>query len=589
MKTLLLAGNLTYASLLLHLAFVGYCQIVNPGCKVVGQINNWTREEVLDSLQSLVESPTFASSGQLRAFISYVVTKKLDGEEDSLKAYTIAVDALGKPESFDPQIDPSVRILAGKLRNALKVYYAAGDTDEPLKFDIPKGSYRPEFLANTKTVQDLPAENSDLPKSHSEYWWTIPTMIGLISIVVAVTLRILLIEDKSQDHEPHAPIVAIAVFENVSDKPGINSFNSTFRFDLVSELSRFSWLSTYVEKDNQESFHSDYILRGSITTQNHRVRVSYRLESTDTGIVQWAQVFDRKFTSESLFHIQQESVRAIATAIGNPGGILNQLEQDRYQQKVGGLNAYLCTLKLYDYWKTHSPKDHLVLRNCLEEAKITDSDYAEARAALAFVYLDEEMLGFNKRSGYDPFKRALTDANKAVSLDPFSTLAKRALYSANLVNGNIAEFIRIGKKAIELNPNDPELLADFGNKLAIGVGVWEEGIHYSKKALRLNPSAPPSYFLGLALRAITNKQYDEVISWTDRMSAKDWPLCNIARAIAFSQLKNLPATQTSFNAMNTKSVERLKNDIQGYRMHHVLEALLIKEIATAFNYVNNTQ
>lgn len=558
---------------------------------------NWAREEVLLSLQPVLESPPFAASQQMRAFLTYVVTQKLDGKEDRLKAYTIAIDALNKPESFDSLVDPTVRVLAGKLRKALDAYYADGQTSEPIRFQIPKGSYRPEFLSNLIPSPKFGTHQLDATPPRKKFlnkrWWPILSAISFVVILGAVAFRFLPIVQPVDDHPPHAPIVAVAEFKNVSDNHDFDGFKSSLRFDLVSELSRFSWLSTYAEKEggnapNIPSFHADYILRGSLTVAEERIRISYRLESAETGIVQWAQNFDRAFTSEGVLQIQKEAVRAIAIEVGSPGGILNQLEQNRYQQKVGGMNAYLCTLKLYDYWRTFAAADHLEIRNCLETAVKTDPNYAEAHAALSFIYLYEELLNSNRRTGYDPLKRALEVAIKAVKLDQFSTLSKRSLYTALLFNGNIPEFVRIGRAAIKLNPNDPELLSDFGTKMAIDAGLWKEGMRYSRKALQLNANPTSSYFITFALLAISEKKYAEALGWSDRMQMKSWPLYNIVRAIAQAQLKNLPETQKSLKALNITSVGSASKILRGYRMFKPLEILLIRELKAAFNYANGT-
>ena len=71
-------------------------------------------------LERILASAQFASSPNLSKFIAYVVEAKLNGDEASLKAYSIAVDALGRPETFDSQSDPSVRVLAGRVRSRMR-------------------------------------------------------------------------------------------------------------------------------------------------------------------------------------------------------------------------------------------------------------------------------------------------------------------------------------------------------------------------------------------------------------------------------------------------------------------------------------
>lgn len=569
---------------------------------MTGESFKWKTEEVLDCLRSVLDSQTFASSKHLRAFLNYVIVQKLEGEEDKLKAYTIAVDALGKPDSFDPQQDPTVRVVAGKLRTALNIYYGEEGAGAKIKFHIPKGTYRPEFLPNliepapTATVSPIvtPVDASEIPTAQSGLWWMIPSAVGALAIIVGMALKIMSVESFDENHTPHAPIIAVAEFDNISGDSALDEFKSGLRFDLISELSRFSWLSTYAwksdgnDKPSNGLIHADYILRGSLTSINNRIRISYRLESGDTGIVRWAQIFDRSVSSPDIFQMQTDTVQAIAIEIGSPGGILNQIEQNRYQRHAEDMNAYLCTLKLYDYWKTFAPKAHLEIRNCLENAIKINPNYGEAHGAVSYIYLYEALLGSNRRTGYDPLKRALQSATKAVKLDQFSTLSKQALYTANLFNGNIPEFVRIGQELVKLNPNNPGLLSDFGTKMAINAGMWDEGLIHLTNALQLNPNPDSTYFAGFALRALVLSEYEEILSWTDKMNSVEWPLYNMVRAIAQSQLKDLNATQASLANLNSKSAQAASRIVQSYHMHKTLESLFIQQLTLAYDYANST-
>lgn len=50
--------------------------------------------------------------------------------------------------SHDPQIDPSVRVNFGRLRQNIADYYENDGKFDPVKIEIPKGTYRPLFLPN---------------------------------------------------------------------------------------------------------------------------------------------------------------------------------------------------------------------------------------------------------------------------------------------------------------------------------------------------------------------------------------------------------------------------------------------------------
>ena len=78
------------------------------------------------------------------AFLSYVTHETLQGREARISAYSVAVDALNKPADFDPQMDPSVRVLAKRLRDSLAKYYEE-ESDYDVQVILTPGSYVPSF------------------------------------------------------------------------------------------------------------------------------------------------------------------------------------------------------------------------------------------------------------------------------------------------------------------------------------------------------------------------------------------------------------------------------------------------------------
>jgi hypothetical protein len=104
-----------------------------------------TRDEVHAALDRIVASDLLRQSPQLVAFLRFIVATTLRGESSRIKGYTIGIEALGRGESFDPQIDPIVRVEAGRLRRALKGYYAAADTTDDVVIELPRGRYVPSF------------------------------------------------------------------------------------------------------------------------------------------------------------------------------------------------------------------------------------------------------------------------------------------------------------------------------------------------------------------------------------------------------------------------------------------------------------
>jgi len=104
-----------------------------------------TSAEVREALAHVLGSETFRGAAQLSAFLSFIVNATLEGRARELKGYTIATEALGREETFDPQMDPIVRVEAMRLRKALASYYGSEGAGDAIVITVPRGGYVPSF------------------------------------------------------------------------------------------------------------------------------------------------------------------------------------------------------------------------------------------------------------------------------------------------------------------------------------------------------------------------------------------------------------------------------------------------------------
>lgn len=106
------------------------------------------RAEVDDVLSSGVFGRT-NNNGRL---LTFVCEKYFEGAIDEIKEYNIAVQALGRPESFDPQLDTIVRVTAHALRKRLEDYYRSAGAEHAVHICLPPGHYVPKFV-HTRDVE----------------------------------------------------------------------------------------------------------------------------------------------------------------------------------------------------------------------------------------------------------------------------------------------------------------------------------------------------------------------------------------------------------------------------------------------------
>jgi hypothetical protein len=96
-------------------------------------------------VERIFQSKTFRSSDVLRHLLAYLVDASLAGTADDLKEYTVAVDALGKPSSYDPRQESAVRMQVGRLRQKLAEYYRSEGVEDAVVVDLPKGGFKVVF------------------------------------------------------------------------------------------------------------------------------------------------------------------------------------------------------------------------------------------------------------------------------------------------------------------------------------------------------------------------------------------------------------------------------------------------------------
>jgi hypothetical protein len=108
--------------------------------------------------------PLTATPQQI-ALLKFVVKRTQAGKADSIKGYTVATEVFGRREDFDQSIDPIVSIQASRLRLAIERYYETAGKNDPLRIDIPKGTYVPVFKKQPHTQMietSIDIEDSDI-------------------------------------------------------------------------------------------------------------------------------------------------------------------------------------------------------------------------------------------------------------------------------------------------------------------------------------------------------------------------------------------------------------------------------------------
>jgi tetratricopeptide (TPR) repeat protein len=140
--------------------------------------------EVNAALGRILATPAFVRSPRLARFLRFAVEQRLSGRTDAPKEIEVGVQVFARGADFDPRVDPVVRVQARLLRFKLHEYYETVGKTDPIRIDLPKGSYLPAF---SSAVIAAPLPRRPPPPSSKIGWIVGAALLTAALITVAVS------------------------------------------------------------------------------------------------------------------------------------------------------------------------------------------------------------------------------------------------------------------------------------------------------------------------------------------------------------------------------------------------------------------
>lgn len=164
------------------------------------------REQFSRQIERLVNSHTLHGSDSLCRLLRYLAEHALSHPGVPLKEYQIATEVFGRPADFDPQVDSTIRVQAGRLRLKLAEYYANEGLEDHIVVELPKGTYVLAFHARPSTgekprpelVPPVTAGNTASQTTTRRWNLTVPILTVLLCAAVAFIVALLATRDTAQ-------------------------------------------------------------------------------------------------------------------------------------------------------------------------------------------------------------------------------------------------------------------------------------------------------------------------------------------------------------------------------------------------------
>lgn len=483
-------------------------------------------ERVRAALEELLGWQGIARSPQLAELLRYVVEKTLNGEGAGIKAYSIAVDVFGRPQDFDPQSDPIVRVQARRLRTLLEQFYDSGIGVNEVQIHLPLGRYVPEFRLLVRSSQrpatptdattDAPAAN---PTRRSRF--LVNAIFGLAFTLVGVGLAVVIVrwvlppgDSRIVSIVPEQPRVSIGTFDNLTGEPVLDDDVAQVGPRLADALGRFENLTVGAD---------GLTVSGTVQEVNGRFVLRAMLVQPETNSTLWTTTIDAPtgFTDTAAL---TQAGQVLAAQMGNASGPLHVAGR-AWLKLQNGLpdepTSYVCDLQYMSWRDSRRLLDAEQGAACYE--KILERAPEDAIALAAAAGMRAWRTQFLATPN-DNLSVLMTDdtvaAARAVALRPSSSFIYEQQAVVLARQSSVDAAIGAISKARELNPASMDAASVYGTLLWID-GQYAEGMRYSEESLAAIPSPPPWYHLTRAFHALREQRFFDAIDAAQTLASGD--------------------------------------------------------------------
>ncbi len=450
-----------------------------------------SEHEIRTELSRVLSSAEFNRSPQLQRFLIFVTNETLAGRRDRLKEYTIGVEVFARPASYDPRLDSLVRVEAKRLRALLDQFYASGGSSDPVRIELPKGSYVPVFHSQAA----LPVE---------ERRTFAPKRARLLSIGFAAILLLIcgiLWAHRTKSNSTASPqTIAVLPFENLSS----DSDNEYLCFGVMDEVT------TDLAKDRNlrviartsaahfkrgdsiasigQKLKATAILEGSVSKRGDHVRITAQLINVADAVHLWAENYERD--GEDPLTVQNEVSREIASAVSARLGGSEAMELPKVQysrdaeaNRLYWKGAYFHSIIGSTNWKENVERSTKYFEQSIEK----DPQFASAYAALADAYATLGIQSGGTAETALLMQKAREAAIKALGLDSSLSGAYGVLATVQFsYDYNAASAEKNFIRGLQLNPNDARAHMWYAMALA-PQGRFKECLSHAEQARELDP------------------------------------------------------------------------------------------------------
>jgi len=346
--------------------------------------------------------------------------------------------------------------------------------------------------------------------------------------------------------------IAVLPFRHIGASSELEAIAEGLCEEIVTGLSRFSYLrvishGSTTRLKNQfndassagKSLNARYVMQGSLRQSGSRLRIAAQLVDTSSGAHLWAESYDRTYSPDAVFELQDELVPRIVSTVADQNGILPRSMSEVVRNRPPeSLSPYEAVLRSFAYFWRLTAEECEASRCALELALQKAPDDSDAWAMLALLSVQAHAQRFNPEIDFLP--GGLAAARRAVESGPSNHMAHFSHAQALYFAGETESFRNSAIRTVELNPLDGNAIAFMGELLSYS-GEFDRGKTLAKAAKELNPNHPGWYWITDFYHAYRERDYRLALSCSLRIELPEHWGTYLAIAASSGQLGDLNA------------------------------------------------
>jgi tetratricopeptide (TPR) repeat protein len=257
-----------------------------------------------------------------------------------------------------------------------------------------------------------------------------------------------------------------------------------------------------------------YLLTGSLRRAGKRIRITVDLIDTESESALWSDRFN--IDMEELFDLQDEISGAVASRLAVQ---IDFAENRRESYRPRDMLAYGLVLRGQQLVGLYTREGNAHARRLFNEASEIAPDYGRVFSSLSRTHNLDWRYSWSQ-SPEQSLVSAVDLAQRSIGIDRLDARGFSESGFANLYMKRHEMALAEYERALDLNPNDADIIAEYADAL-VYTGEPAKSVELLQRAMRLNPYYPDWYLWYLADAYITLERYADVVATVRQMRNPD--------------------------------------------------------------------